>query len=236
MTNKTSNPTSSKTFDKPLPKRRTFLGKFRTYFLTGLVVVGPIAITLWVLNWIVGFLDRLIPKFLRLENYLTFIDKDYIPGTGLLAGIALIFIIGAITTNFLGRSILLMGERALSQMPFAGTIFRALRQIFKVITNSDKRSFSKAVLVEYPRKGLWAIAFLTIEAEESFNNIIGEESVCVFLPTTPNPTSGFLLFVPKNSIKPINLNVEAAARLVISAGIAKDDEEEGQSGITKDDE
>ena len=212
----------------PPKKRRTLLGALRTYFLTGLVVTAPIYITFYLMLWFVEFLDNYfrpwIPKIYWPTTYLPF----DIPGVGVVLALVLLTIIGGLTANFLGRGLLRLADRLIRQIPMAGTVYTALRQIFQTAVREDGASFSQVALIEYPRKGLNAIAFITKAADRSVNDATGKAMIGVFLPTTPNPTSGFLLFVPEDELTILDMTVEEGARLVISAGLA-DEESDSDS-------
>lgn len=212
---------------EPQRKRRTLLGALRTYFLTGLVVTAPIYITFYLMLWFVEFLDNYfrpwIPEIYWPTTYLPF----DIPGVGVVLALVLLTLIGGLTANFLGRGFLKLADRLIRQIPMAGTVYTALRQIFQTAVREDGASFSQVALIEYPRKGLNAIAFVTKAADRRVNEATGKKMVGVFLPTTPNPTSGFLLFVPEDELTILDMTVEEGARLVISAGLA--DEEAAQN-------
>ena len=197
--------------------------RLRNYFFTGLVICAPLAITIWatwnVVGWVDSWVKPYIPARYNPDLYLPY----PIPGSGLVIAIILITLIGAMTANFLGRTIVGYGERLLARVPFVRNIYSALKQIFETVFRDSADSFSQVVLVEYPRKGLWALAFVATdtlgEVQAELDEPAGEQTVSVFLPTTPNPTSGFLLFVPKSSTITLSMTVEEAAKLVISAGL-----------------
>jgi uncharacterized membrane protein len=196
------------------------LHRLRNYFLTGVVITAPIAITAY-LGWkfLVYLDDRtsvLIPAQYNPENYLPFA----VPGIGLVVAMVGLTLIGALTANFLGRYLIQMGESVVNRMPVVRSVYNVLKQIFETAVSSSSTSFRQVVLIEYPRKGIWAVAFLTAytsgEMERRFD---GQEMINVFLPTTPNPTSGFLLFVPKKDTIFLDMTVEEGIKLVISAGM-----------------
>ena len=207
----------------PPKKKRTVLGALRTYFLTGLVVTAPIYITFYLMLWFVEFLDGYfrpwIPEIYWPTTYLPF----DVPGVGVVLALVLLTFIGGLTANFLGRAFLKLADRLIRQIPMAGTVYTALRQIFQTAVREDGASFSQVALIEYPRKGLNAIAFVTKTADRRVNEATGKTMVGVFLPTTPNPTSGFLLFVPEDELTILDMTVEEGARLVISAGLADEE-------------
>lgn len=207
-------------------KRRTLLGALRTYFLTGLVVTAPIFITFYLALWFIELLDAYfrpwIPDIYRPTTYLPF----DVPGVGVILAVVILTIIGSFAANFFGRALVRMSDRLLRQMPVFGTVYSALRQIFQTAVREDEASFRQVALIEYPRKGLHAIAFVTKEADRRVNEATGKSMIGVFLPTTPNPTSGFLLFVPEDDLTILELTVEEGARLVISAGLADEEADE----------
>ena len=210
--------------DKEKPKRRSLLAVIRTYFLTGLVVAAPIYITFYLLSWAVSVLDEWFRPWIPLDyRPTTYLPFD-VPGIGVILAFILLTIIGGLTANFLGRALLSFGERLIRHMPVVGTVYTALQQIFKTAVQEDGKAFSKVALIEYPRKGLFAIAFVTKAADRRINKTTGQTMIGVFLPTTPNPTSGFLLFVPEDELTILDMTVEEGARLVISAGLSDDEE------------
>jgi uncharacterized membrane protein len=198
------------------------MGRLRNYFLTGLVVAGPVGITLY-LSWsIILWVDDLVKPFIPADyNPDTYLAVK-VPGVGLIAAIIALILVGFLTANIIGKSIVSYGELLLGRMPVVRNLYRGLKQIFETALSQRGQSFQKAGLIEYPRKGLWAIVFISTDAsgeilEKSGEN--GEHTLSVFLPTTPNPTSGFLLFVPRKDITLLDMSVEDAAKLVISAGL-----------------
>ena len=210
---------------EPAPEdKRSLLGQLRTYFLTGLVISAPVLITFYMVFLVVGALDNLfrpfIPVVYRPETYLPF----NIPGTGVVLALVLLTLVGWLAANFMGRSLINFSDRLISKMPVVGSIYAALRQIFKAAVRQDASSFSQVALIEYPRKGLYCIAFVTKDADKRVRDgANGAELVAVFLPTTPNPTSGFLLFVPRKDLVILDMSVEEGARLVISAGLSDEE-------------
>ena len=199
--------------------RRTFSKRMRGYFLAGILVTAPVAITFY-LAWIfINFVDRqvtpLIPVKYNPETYLPF----GMPGLGLLIVVIVLTLIGAMTYSFAGRFVMRTGESLLNQMPVIRNVYNAVKQIFETVLAQQSNAFREAVLVEYPRRGIWAIAFITGRTEGEVQNITEEEVTNIFLPTTPNPTSGFLLFVPKKELVPLTMSVEEAIKMVISGGI-----------------
>lgn len=216
---------------EPAPKVG-LLARLRNYFLTGIVITAPIGITIYLTYVFVDFVDANITPFIPArynpETYLPF----SVPGLGLLVAVILLIFIGFLTANFLGRSLLHFGERIVARMPVVRTVYSALKQIIETVLKQSSTSFREVVLIEYPRKGLWAIAFVTSEAEGEVADMADDTMISVFLPTTPNPTSGFLLFVPKKDMKFLDMSVEEGVKLVISAGMIWP---EGQKGAPDED-
>ncbi len=200
--------------------KKSFLGRIRTYFLTGLVVAAPISITIFLAWKFISVIDEmmkpLIPETYNPETYLPF----SLPGLGVLLVAVLLITLGALTANLFGRYLLKIGEKLVNRMPVIRGIYSTLKQIFETVISQDTKSFSDVVLVEYPRKGIWAIAFVSGEnTSEIKNKLDGEEIINVFLPTTPNPTSGFLLFLHKKDLIYLDMKPEDGAKYVISAGL-----------------
>lgn len=201
-------------------RRPNSLQAARNNFLTGLIIVAPVVITIYLTWTIITFVDDLVvPLVPQVYNPRTYIDYD-IPGFGLFIFIVFTTVVGYFTKNLFGRQLIRLGESWVDRMPVVRTIYNALKQIVETVLSQSSASFQKACLVEYPRKGLWAIAFISTQTKGEIPGRAGEERmVSVFLPTTPNPTSGFLLFVPAQDVVELDMTVEEAAKLVISAGL-----------------
>jgi uncharacterized membrane protein len=195
----------------PTPKA-SFGRVLRRYFLTGLLVLLPVVVTAFVLWRFFFALDDILGRFVS-----TYIGRP-VPGVGLVALVAIILGIGAIASNILGKRLILFGERLVTRVPLIGWIYVTTKQLFSTIFEERSKSFRQVVLVSYPRRGTYSVAFLTSESPESVRGELGEGYVTVFLPTTPNPTSGFLLVVPADEIIPLDMTVDEGLKLVISAG------------------
>jgi len=196
------------------------VARLRNYLLAGIIVTAPISITFFIVWQVVDFFDEtastLIPSRYNPETYLPF----SMPGLGFVLVLALITLVGWFTASLLGRSMMRFGERVLHRMPVVRSIYGTLKQIFETVLANSSRSFREVVLVEYPRRGLWAIAFVTGPTRGEVGEVMGgEELVNVFLPTTPNPTSGFLLFVPRRDLVHLAMSIEEGMKMVISGGI-----------------
>ena len=198
----------------------SILTKFRRFFLTGLLVTAPIIITIYVTWLVITFIDikvaNLLPEYLDFRKALPY----QVPGIGLLIVIFVITFIGAITPGLIGRNLLKLGEMILFKTPVIRTVYSSIKQIMETVMSTNSKSFKEVVLVEYPRKDIWVIAFVTSSVKGEIDNKIKKSDlVSIFVPTTPNPTSGFLLFVAKKDLVYLDMPVEQAVKLVISGGI-----------------
>ena len=198
----------------------SILAKFRRFFLTGLLVTAPIIITIYVTWLVITFIDvkvaSLLPEYLDFRKALPF----QVPGLGLLIVILVITLIGAITPGLIGRNLLKLGEMILFKTPVIRTVYSSIKQIMETVMSTNSKSFKEVVLVEYPRQDIWVIAFVTSSVKGEIDDKIRKSDlVSIFVPTTPNPTSGFLLFVAKKDLIYLNMPVEQAVKLVISGGI-----------------
>ncbi|KAB2912282.1 MAG: DUF502 domain-containing protein [Hyphomicrobiaceae bacterium] len=196
--------------------------RLRNYFLTGLVVVGPVTITLYIAWYFINVVDAwvkpYIPRIYNPESYVPF----PIPGVGLIFGIVGLTLIGALAANLLGRSLISAGEMMLGRTPIVRNVYRGLKQIFvSVVTASaPDQGFQKVGLMEFPSKGIWSIVFVTGEATTQVAvEIPGEDLVSVFMPTGMLPPTGFVCFVPRKSVIPVKMSIEDAAKIIISAGM-----------------
>ncbi|MDK2855808.1 MAG: hypothetical protein PWQ86_1021 [Bacillota bacterium] len=183
------------------------LRRLRTYFFTGLIIVLPFLLTLYFLWLVFGFVDGLIGPVLEL------VLGHKIPGVGLVLTVGLILGTGVLATNYLGRRLLGWGERLFIRLPLVRSVYQTLKQVVQAVFSEKQKAFQQVVLVEYPRKGVYSLAFLTGNKEEA------GEMVTAFVPTTPNPTSGFLLLVPKEEVKYLNMSVEDGFKLIVSGGV-----------------
>ncbi len=197
----------------PPPAPRASAGRvLRRYFLTGLIVLLPVVVTVSVLWRLFFALDDILGRFVE-----TCLGRS-VPGVGLVALVALILGIGAVASNFFGKRVIRVGERLVARVPLMGWIYRTTKQLFSTFLEERGQSFRKVVLVSYPKKGTYSVAFVTSESPSSVEGELGKGFVTVFLPTTPNPTSGFLLVVPAEEVIPMDMSVDEGLRLVISAG------------------
>lgn len=193
-------------------KKSIFI-RLRNYFITGAIVLIPIGITIYISLFIIKISSKLLPKTINPNNYLPF----DIPGIEILITIILITIIGGLSLSFLGKKILEIFNNALKRIPILRTVYSAVGQLTESFTKSDS-SQKSVVLIEYPRKGLWVVGFATKDNVGEISKKINEQLVNVFIPTTPNPTSGFLLMVPKKDLIYLDMTFEEASRFIVSAG------------------
>jgi uncharacterized membrane protein len=191
-------------------------------FFAGLAVLLPIFLTvilLWNLFLMVdGILSESIRLMLGNVVKLEFFQRHHIPGLGFVAVVIMIFVAGAIARNFIGKRVITITERVMGRIPLANKIYGAINQIAKAILSDKREVFQKPVLVEYPKKNMYSIGFFTQDTQGPVQESLPEDVISIFLPTTPNPTSGFLLFVPKSDVIALDLSVEEALKLVISGG------------------
>lgn len=199
----------------PISMRRHLRG----YFLAGILVTAPIGITFYfawlIVAWVDSKVTPLLPPLYNPETYLPF----SIPGLGLLIVIAVLTLIGALTAGILGRFWVRTVERLLGRMPVIRSVYGAIKQIFETVLSNKSEAFREVVLFEYPRRGSWAIGFITGKTEGEVQDSTEDEVVNVFLPTTPNPTSGYLLFLPKRELVILSMTVEEGIKMVVSGGI-----------------
>ena len=198
---------------KNLKKKRSFLARLRNYFITGIVVLVPIGITLYLTLFIIKFSSKIIPKEINPNNYLPF----NIPGVEIFVALIFITIIGWISLSFLGKKFFELFNNILKKIPILRTIYSAIGQMTESFTKSENKQKS-VVLLEYPRKGVWAVGFATKENEGIIKDKINQYLINVFVPTTPNPTSGFLLMVPKKDLIYLEVSFEQASKFIVSAG------------------
>ncbi|MCQ0986247.1 DUF502 domain-containing protein [Jiella marina] len=201
--------------------------RLRNYFLTGFVLCAPLAITVWLtwsfMQWVDGWVKPYIPAQYLPDSYLPFA----IPGFGLLVALFLITMVGFLAANIIGRTVVGWGEHALSRTPLVRTVYMALKQIFETVLADRSTSFKTAALMEYPRKGVWCVVLVATTARGEVATLLadqGEEMTAVFLPPTPNPTSGFLLYVPRKDLRILSMSIENALKLVVSSGLVSPDD------------
>jgi uncharacterized membrane protein len=197
--------------------------RIRNYFLTGLVVAGPVAITIWLTSSFITWVDDVVRPFIpvgyRPETYL----PGKIPGTGLVVAFVALTLLGFLTANLVGRTLVEMGEMLLNRMPLVRSIYKGLKQVFETLFSESGSSFRTVGLIEFPGPGMWSLVFLSQPASRDIQARLPgrpqEEHISVFMPCTPNPTTGFFFYVARSAIVELDIPVEAAAKLVMSAGL-----------------
>jgi uncharacterized membrane protein len=205
--------------------RRGMLAHLRGSLVAGTLVVAPVGLTIWIAWKFLTFVDDritpFIPEAYNPNTYLKIISPFdvSIPGVGLIVLIIALTLVGLITRLFVGRYFVHVAERFMHQMPVLRTMYGAFKQIFETVLAKKSKAFRQVVLLEYPRRGMWALGFVTGQTEGEVQNLTADKVVNVFLPTTPNPTSGFLLFLPRRDLVFLEMTVEEAAKMIISGGI-----------------
>jgi uncharacterized membrane protein len=197
------------------------MGLFRRYFISGLLVWVPIWVTLLIINFIVSLLDNTfsaLPTHYQPDALFGF----HVPGLGFVITILVIFITGVIAANFLGSRVVSLWDGLIGRIPLVRSVYAGVKQMLETVFSTDGHSFRKVLLVEYPRKGLWSIAFQTGSGCKEVQTLLdGEELVTLFIPTTPNPTSGFLMMAKKNEVVELNMPIDQALKFVISLGVVQ---------------
>ena len=223
LMDRTDLPPTSPAGDLPPDPPRGFMARIRNYFLTGLIVAGPIAITFyltwWFVTWVDALVRPLVPEAYRPEQYLPY----GIPGSGLIVAFVALTLLGFLTANLIGRTLVDLGERLLGRMPVVRAIYRGLKQVFETLFSGTGSSFRKVGLVEFPSPGMWSIVLISQPPSVEIKNSLPgqEEYISVFLPCAPNPTTGFFFYVPKTKIIDIDMSAEDAATLIMSAGVVQ---------------
>jgi uncharacterized membrane protein len=197
--------------------------RLRNYFLTGFVVCAPLAITAYIawsfIGWVDSWVKPYIPADYNPDTYLSV----RVPGFGLIVALVLITLIGFLTANIIGRTVISLGERILDRMPLVRSIYKALKQIFETALSNKNEMFRTVGLVEYPRKGVWSLVFVAgdkrTEINEKLDGDADDPLIGVFMPCTPNPTTGFLMYVRKSEIVLLDMSIEDGAKLIVSAGL-----------------
>jgi uncharacterized membrane protein len=201
--------------------------RLRNYFLTGIVVAAPVGITIYItwsfVHWVDSRVKPLIPHVYNPDNYLPF----SVPGVGLLFAILVLTLLGFLTASLLGRTVVSYGETLVDRTPLVRNLYRGLKQLFQTVLSQSSRSFQKVVLVEYPVKGVWRVGFVATSSKgEVAEKLSDQDPLSVFIPNTPNVTAGFLVFVPRRDAIVLDMSVEEAAKMIISAGLVVPGERE----------
>jgi uncharacterized membrane protein len=210
----------------------SFGTRLRRYFLTGLVIAAPLAITASVTWWFVNFVDGLvkplIPTAYWPDSYLPY----PVPGFGLIIGLIGLTLLGFLTANLVGRSLINAGEAILDRMPVVRGLYKGVKQVFETIFSQSGTSFRKVGMVQFPQPGMWSIVFIAQEAAPEIAGKLpdGNEQIGVFLPCTPNPTTGFFFYLPRREVVELTISIEEGAKLIMSAGLIQPGDGQGRSG------
>ena len=194
------------------------MARLRRYFVAGLLVWLPLVATILLLAFVIRLVDRsllLLPPAIRPENLIGFT----VPGLGVILTLIILLVTGVIVANFFGRRLITLWEGLLSRIPLVNTVYGAIKQITSSLFSDTGQSFREVVLVEYPRRGLWMLAFVTGDTPKQFQETIGHDLINIYVPTTPNPTSGFYIMVPPADVKRLDVPVEAGLKMILSAGV-----------------
>ena len=198
------------------------MARLRNYFLTGIVVCAPLAITAYLTWYFIHLIDSWVKPYIPArylpDTYLPFA----VPGFGVIVAIIFITLIGFLTANFIGRTVIASGERLLDTMPLVRNVYRALKQIFQTVAANRSELFNKVGLVEWPRRGTWSIVFISKQQPSEMNDALRERegpTIAVFRPITPNITTGYIMYVAEKDVIPLSITVEEAARFLVSAGL-----------------
>jgi len=202
----------------------------RAYFIAGLLVVVPLYITVYVLSLIASFMDGvflLMPSSFHPDNFL----PVHVPGLGIIVTIALILIIGVIATNFFGKRLLGLGERALLKIPVLRIVYNATKQFMETFFTKDHQGFRRVVLVEFPKAGLYSVGFVTNKPTGEIKHKVREDMISVFIPTTPNPTTGYFILISEKEVISLDMKVEDAFKIIMTGGMVFPNNEEFKAPV-----
>lgn len=219
MTGEHNNPIADAADESLVHPQKSLMARMRQYFLTGILVTAPITITIYITLWFLRFVDtsvaQLVPEKYNPNTYLPF----SLPGLGLIVAVMFFIMMGWFARNFLGRMIIRSSEYVVDRMPVINTIYNAVKQVFETTMGANSNAFRDVVLFEYPRPNCWSLGFVTGITKGEVQELTDFDVVNVYIPTTPNPTSGFLLFLPKKDLIYLSMSVEDAIKLIVSGGI-----------------
>jgi len=205
------------------PKPVGLFSWLRGRFFAGMVIAAPLAATIFILQFLITFIDNrvkpLLPPLLKPETYTNYA----IPGFGVLVVVIALTILGAITANLIGRSLLRATDRIFSRIPIVRNVYAAIKQLTEVLSNNQQASFDRCVMIEYPKQGSWCIGFVSSHAKQEIGLKLGTTKIGVFVPTSPNPTSGFLIYVEEVETVALDMSVEEGAKMILTAGLVVPD-------------
>lgn len=201
------------------PRGPSFFSWLRGRFFAGMFIALPVVVTFLILQFLISEIDKrvvpLLPAALKPETYLNYA----VPGFGLIVLVVFLTLLGGIATNLIGRSVISFADRILSRLPFVRSVYSAFKQLVEVFASNNTDQFSECVMIEYPKKGTWCLGFLSSPAKGEVKNVLGPGFIGVFVPTTPNPTSGFLMYVESGEVVRLDMTVEEGAKMILSAGL-----------------
>jgi uncharacterized membrane protein len=199
-------------------QRERFLRALRRYLINGLLIWVPVLVTVLVVRFILELMDQtllVLPRALRPDTLLGL----HVPGLGALLAVLIVVLTGLLVTNFIGRALIAIWEDLLERIPFVRALYGGVKSFSETILSNSGKSFKQVLLVEYPRAGIWSIGFQTTDDLPEINAKLGAEHVCVFIPTTPNPTSGFIFMAPRSQVRPLNMTVDEAMKMIVTLGV-----------------
>ncbi len=207
--------------------QRWIITKLKRYFLAGLLAVIPISLTILVVRWTITLMDQLLLRFVPQRFWPEVLFGFALPGIGLLATLLLILLAGVLVTNYFGRALLHLSERIMGRIPLVKGIYGLFKQVADTVLSAERQGFRKVVLIEYPRRGLWSVGFVTGVSQGEVQQITEQRMLNVFMPTTPNPTSGYYILVPESEARVLRMTVDEAFKLIISGGMVSPPESPG---------
>ena len=202
----------------PTLKRALIMRALRRYLINGLLIWVPVLVTVLVVRFILQLMDQtllVLPSSLRPDALLGL----HVPGLGAILGLLIVMLTGLLVTNFIGRALVAVGEELLERIPFVRALYSGVKSFSETVLSNSGNSFKKVLLVEYPRAGVWSIGFQTTDHLPEISSRLGAPQVCVFIPTTPNPTSGFIIFVPHSQCIELDMHVDAAMKFIVTLGV-----------------
>ncbi len=203
-------------------QRERLLRALRRYLINGLLIWVPVLVTVLVVRFILELMDQtllVLPRSLRPDTLFGL----HVPGIGAILAVLIVLLTGLLVTNFIGRALVAIWEDALERIPFVRALYGGVKSFSETILSNSGKSFKQVLLVEYPRAGIWSIGFQTTDNLPEINAKLGEEQVCVFVPTTPNPTSGFIFMIPRSQARTLNMTVDEAMKMIVTLGVVTPD-------------
>jgi len=206
-------------------------GRIRNWFLTGVIVAGPLAITVYIVWWFIDTIDNAVKRIVPVEFWPDAYLPFQLPGFGVVVAFVGLTLLGFLAANLLGRSLIRLGEAILARMPIVRSIYTSVKQIFETVLSQSGTTFRKVGLIEFPGKGMWTLVFIAAPPAEAIGEHLpeGDEHVSVFLPCTPNPTTGFYIFLPARAVIEVSLSPDTAAKVIMSCGVIRPEPKAAQA-------